>query len=87
MECRMAADRVHRFDIDGQDVMAYESDGHRLWRCHCERFQRSLGRGQEGRCPHVAVAIWRATMEGIIQRPGAQTAEAGLPDLIGSDAA
>ena len=59
--------RVYRFEIDGQSVFAYESAGHRLWRCDCGQFQRALGRGEEGRCPHVAVASWRAVMEGTIQ--------------------
>lgn len=60
-------DRIHRFEIDGQPVLAYESGEHRLWRCDCVAFQRALGRGQEGRCTHVAVAIWHATVEGTLQ--------------------
>ena len=50
---------VRTFDIEGQEVKCYESDGHRLWHCECAYFQRTLEQYREGFCPHTAVAIMR----------------------------
>jgi hypothetical protein len=51
---------LRTFDIEGQEVRCYLSDGDRLWHCECERFQRTLAQYREGFCPHTAVAILRA---------------------------
>ena len=72
-------DRIHGFEIDGQPVLAYESEGYRLWRCDCAAFQRALVRGEEGRCTHVAVAMWRAAMEGTIRFREPHTAPSDCP--------
>jgi len=58
---------VRTFDIEGQEVTCYESDGHRLWRCECAHFQRTLNAHGEGFCPHTAVAIMRCIEDGSIQ--------------------
>jgi hypothetical protein len=51
---------VSEFNIEGRPVRCHESDGHRLWRCECAYFQRTLAIYQQGFCPHVVVAIERA---------------------------
>jgi hypothetical protein len=62
-----ALDRpVQTFDIEGQEVNCYLSDGHRLWQCPCADFQRTLMQYAEGFCPHTAVAILRALQDGSI---------------------
>ena len=47
------------FDIEGQEVKCYESDGQRRWHCECAYFQRTLEQYREGFCPHTALAITR----------------------------
>ena len=59
---RTAEPRV--FDIEGQKVLCYLSDGHRLWRCECAYFQRTLTQYGEGFCPHTALAIMRSIEDG-----------------------
>lgn len=58
---------VRTFDIEGQEVRCYQSEGHRLWRCECPDFQRRLSQLGEGFCAHTAVAIMRLTEQGSIQ--------------------
>ena len=58
---------VRTFDIEGQEVRCYQSEGHRLWRCECPDFQRRLSQLGEGFCAHTAVAIMRLTEEGSIK--------------------
>lgn len=58
---------VRTFNVEGQEVKCYESDGHRLWRCECAYFQRTLGQYGEGFCPHAAVAIMRCLEDGSIE--------------------
>ncbi len=55
---------VRTFDVEGHEVKCYVSDGHRLWRCECDYFQRTLAQYAEGFCPHTAVAIMRALKDG-----------------------
>jgi hypothetical protein len=59
-------DKVHRFEVEGQQVVCYETGGDRLWVCECADFQRTLGQHKQGFCPHTAVAIMRAIREGTI---------------------
>jgi hypothetical protein len=47
------------FDIEGQLVTCYQTDGDRLWRCECAYFQRTLAMYNRGFCPHIVVAIWQ----------------------------
>lgn len=63
-------DRVLSFNIEGQKVQCFQSGQDRLWSCECEYFQRMLTRHSEGFCPHVAVAIWRAAEQGVIDLGG-----------------
>ncbi len=58
---------VRTFDIAGQEVRCYQSEGHPLWRCECPAFQRRLSRFGEGFCAHTAVAIMRSTEDGSIE--------------------
>jgi hypothetical protein len=58
---------VRTFDIEGEEVKCYESDGHRLWRCGCPYFQQKLDAHGEGFCPHTAVAIMRSLEDGSIE--------------------
>ena len=63
----MSEPEVFRFDIEGQEVVCYQTGGDRLWRCQCERFQRNLQRFGEGFCPHTdAVAMMREMQDGTI---------------------
>jgi hypothetical protein len=55
---------VQAFDIEGQEVKCYMSDGQRLWQCRCAHFERTLRQYGEGFCPHTAVAIMRALEDG-----------------------
>lgn len=57
---------VHQFSVEGQSVQCHEADGHRLWRCECAYFQRTLAAYNDGFCPHVAVAIEMALRDGTI---------------------
>jgi hypothetical protein len=68
-EARMAQipQAVRTFDIEGQEVRCYQSEGYRLWRCECPDFQRRLSQLGEGFCAHTAVAIMRLTEEGSIE--------------------
>jgi hypothetical protein len=59
---------VRTFDVEGQEVRCYLSDGDRLWHCECESFQRTLPQDGEGFCPHTAVAIMRALEDGSLAR-------------------
>jgi len=63
----MSTDKIHRFDIEGQEVVCYEKSGDRLWVCKCDYFQRTLKQHKEGFCPHTAVAIVQAMREGAIE--------------------
>lgn len=67
MSAPTGADKVHRFDVEGQEVLCHEKGGDRLWVCKCEYFQRTLKQHKEGFCPHTAVAIMRAMREGTIK--------------------
>ena len=69
---------VRTFDIEGQEVRCYQSEGHRLWRCECPAFQRRLSQRGEGFCAHTAVAIMRLTEEGSIGNSEASGGERGL---------
>lgn len=62
----MDAEKIYRFDVEGQEVLCYETGGDRLWVCECDHFQRTLKQHQQGFCPHTAVAIMRAIREGVI---------------------
>jgi hypothetical protein len=61
---------VLTFNIEGQEVRCFQNDQDRLWRCECEYFQRTLTQYNQGFCPHVAVAIWRAAEDGFIDMGG-----------------
>ena len=67
MSAPAGADKVYRFDIEGQEVVCYQTGGERLWVCGCEYFQRTLKQHKEGFCPHTTVAIMRAMREGTIE--------------------
>jgi hypothetical protein len=54
------------FDIEGEEVLCYELNGDRLWRCGCAAFQRRLKRFGQGFCPHTALAIGRCITDGSI---------------------
>lgn len=62
----MRQDQVLKFDIEGQEVLCYQTGGHRLWVCQCEYFKRKLAERREGYCPHTALAICRALEGGMI---------------------
>ena len=66
MLASMAADKIHRFDVEGQEVLCYETGRDRLWVCECEYFERTLKQHKQGFCPHTAVAITRAMRDGTI---------------------
>jgi hypothetical protein len=57
---------MHTFDIEGEEVRCYHSDGQNLWRCKCSAFQRRLSQYGEGFCAHTAVAIMRSLEDGSI---------------------
>lgn len=61
-----AADRVIRFDVEGQEVTCHETGGDRLWHCARERSQLNLTRSGQKFCQHTAVAIMRAMQDGTI---------------------
>ena len=50
---------IFRFDIEGQEVVCYQTGEDRLWRCECGHFERALRQYREAFCPHTAVAIMR----------------------------
>jgi hypothetical protein len=56
--------KLRPFDIEGQEMRCYESDGHRLWRCENPALQRRLGQFGEWFCAHTAVAITLRCLEG-----------------------
>jgi hypothetical protein len=58
------------FDIEGETVRCFTNGSDRLWRRECEYFQRMLAKYCEGFCPHVALAVWRAGEEGIMDIRG-----------------
>jgi hypothetical protein len=58
---------MHTFDIEGQEVRCYRSDGQNLWRCECSAFRRRLSQYGEGFCAHTAVAIMRSVEDGSIK--------------------
>ena len=67
----MTAQDAVTFDIEGQTVRCFQIGADRLWRCESEYFQRMLAKHNEGFCPHVVLAIWRAAEEGIMDIRGA----------------
>ncbi len=59
---------AHVFEIEGTTVSCHESDGHYLWRCECEDFERRLSRHGEGFCAHTAAALMRhLTVDGCLK--------------------
>ncbi len=62
----MDADKIYRFDVEGQEVVCYQTGADRLWVCKCDHFQRTLTQQKQGFCPHTAVAIMRAMQDGTI---------------------
>lgn len=55
---------LQEFNIEGHPVQCHEFGGHRLWRCDCPCFQRTLAVYSEGFCPHLVVAIGIALRDG-----------------------
>lgn len=53
----MTRKQVFRFDVEGQEVVCYQTGGDRLWRCERANFERTLRQRQQAFCPHAAVAI------------------------------
>ena len=53
----MPAQQILKFDVEGQPVICYVTGEHRLWRCDCAYFQRTLQQYGEGFFPHVVVAV------------------------------
>ena len=58
---------VRVFEIEGHEVRCYGSGAHRLWRCDCADFERTLGQFNEGFCAHTAIAIMRCLEDGLIE--------------------